>query len=85
VVILVDLANSCQIALRASQDASTVGKRGPLLEELKKGRAISLFALAMLHTTEARVAPSADSKVRDGLGLFPNPMLLSGFAKCPIS
>lgn len=84
-VLLVDLANSCQIALRASQDASTVDERGPLLEKLKKGRAISLFALAMLHTTEARVALSADSQVRDGPGLSPNPLLLSGFAKYPIS
>ena len=78
-VILVDLANSCQMALRASQDASTADEQGPLLKELKKGRAISLFALAMLHTTEARVAPSADSQVSDGPGLFSNPLLLSGF------
>ena len=78
-ILLVDLPNSCQIALRASQDASTVDERGPLLEKLKKRQAISLFALAILHTTEARVAPSADSQVSDGPGLFSNPLLLSGF------
>jgi hypothetical protein len=79
VILLVDLTNSCQIALRALQDASTVDEQGPLLVELKKRQAISLFSLAMLHTTEARVAPSADSQASDGPGLFSNPLLLSGF------
>jgi hypothetical protein len=71
VILVVDIANSCQIALRASQDASTADERGALLEKLKKRQVISLFALAMLHTAEARVAPSADSQVHDGPDLFP--------------
>ena len=78
-ILLVDLANLCQITLRASQDASTVDERGPLLEKLKKRQATSLFVLAMLHTTEARAAPSADSQVSDGPGLFSNLLLLGGF------
>jgi hypothetical protein len=79
VILLVDLANSCQIALRASQDTSTVDERGPLLEKLRKRQAISLFVLAILHTTEARAAPSVDSQASDGPGLFSNPLLLGGF------
>lgn len=75
----VDLTNLCQVALCASQDAPTADERGPLLENLKKRQAISLFALAMLHTTEARAAPSADCQVRGDPGLLSNSLLPSGF------
>jgi hypothetical protein len=78
-ILYVDLTDSCQVALHASQDASTADEQGPLLEKLKTRQAISLFALAMLHTTEARAAPSADSQVRDGPGHFSSSLLLSGF------
>ena len=73
----VDLADFFWLPLSTTPGASLAGDDRRLAEEVENRRTTSLFALAILHATEAKLAKSAEARVREISGLLlnglPNP------------